>query len=75
MKDREVRLYAKVLSAGVGRAVDCRPNEWRVAQALVCQGLIELAGERSPHGYFKVCAKAWNIPPAANANVLCGREP
>jgi len=56
MKDREFRLYAKVLRAGAGSKVECRPNDWRDAQSLVCQGLIELVGERSPHGFFAVRA-------------------
>jgi len=56
MKDRELRLYAKVLRAGTGSKVECRPNDWRDAQSLVCQGLIELVGERSPHGFFAVRA-------------------
>jgi len=56
MKDREFRLYAKVLRAGAGSNVECRPNDWRDAQSLVCQGLIELVGERSPHGFFAVRA-------------------
>lgn len=56
MKEREFRLYAKVLRAGAGSKVECRPNDWRDAQSLVCQGLIELVGERSPHGFFAVRA-------------------
>jgi hypothetical protein len=56
MKDREYRLYEKVLRAGSGSKVECRPNQWRDAQTLVCQGLIELVGERTPHGFFAVRA-------------------
>ena len=56
MKDREFKLYEKVLRAGAGSQVKCRPNDWRDAQALVCRGLIELVGERSPHGFFAVRA-------------------
>jgi len=66
MKDREFRLYERVLRAGAGSPVECRPKEWRNAQALVCQGLIELVGERSPHGYFRVSARPWNIPPESD---------
>ena len=63
MKDRELRLYEKALSAGVGRSVECRPNEWRVAQGLVCRGFVELVGERSPHGFFAIAARKMNTPP------------
>lgn len=62
MKDRELKLYEKVLRAGVGSKVECRPKEWRDAQALVCQGLIELVGHRSPHGFFAVRAFEQSVP-------------
>jgi hypothetical protein len=66
MKDREFRLYAKVLQAGTGSKVECRPNDWRDAQSLVCQGLIELVGERSPHGFFAVRATEQGSPTGIN---------
>ncbi len=62
MKDRELKLYEKVLRAGVGSKFECRPNDWRDAQALVCHGLIELVGERSPHGFFAVRAIGPSAP-------------
>jgi hypothetical protein len=74
MKDRELRLYERALRAGVGSPVDCRPNEWRDAQALVCQGLIQLVGERSPHGFFAVCARSWNIPSEVEMSGSRGSE-
>jgi hypothetical protein len=73
MKDREFRLYEKVLRAGAGSKVECRPNDWRDAQALVCQGLIELVGERSPHGFFAVRAieqSAWEATEDRSARRL-----
>jgi len=56
-------LYERVLRADIGSPVECRPNEWRDAQALVCQGLIQLVGERTPHGFFEVRARSLHLPP------------
>ena len=74
MKTRELRLYERVLRAGAGSPVECRPNEWRDAQALVCQGLIQLVGERTPHGFFEVRARTWNFPPESDTRQSGGTQ-
>jgi hypothetical protein len=74
MKDRQLKLYERVLRAGAGSKVECRPNEWRDAQTLVCQGLIELVGERSPHGFFAVRAFEQSISPEAKDRSTPGRN-
>lgn len=62
MTPRQKKLYEEVLSAGQGFLVQCNPKEWRVAQALMRQGCIELVGDRSLTGFFEVRAIESNIP-------------
>ena len=74
MKDRELRLYERALGAGVGRSIECRPKEWRVALALMCQGYVLLVGERSPHGSFEICARTAKIPPQTEGQTEPGQD-
>lgn len=62
MTPRQRKLYGEVLAAGPGFLVQCNPQEWRIAQALVKQGCIELVGNRSSSGFFEVRAIESSIP-------------
>jgi hypothetical protein len=55
MSPAQTKLYAELKADGeVDCWVECRPSEWRTAQALQVRGLVKILGERSEAGFFDV---------------------